>query len=81
MTSSSLTTSENSLLPRSNLSNCVSLWMDLRENIIITTTASNICTFSSHFDNLPYFGMVFRWFSLSSRIRSFESLKINKSFF
>lgn len=38
MTSSGLTTSENSLLPRSNLSNCVSLWMDLREKTAITTS-------------------------------------------
>lgn len=33
-----------------------------------------------YFDRLPYFGMFFRWFSLSSKIRSFESLKVNKSF-
>lgn len=34
MTAISLTMSENSLLPRSNLSNCVSLWMDLRREYI-----------------------------------------------
>lgn len=38
MTAIGLTMSVNSLLPRSNLSNCVSLWMDLRvDNTLITT--------------------------------------------